>query len=763
VLRMPVLSYCALDPCDGDMKRQRDNLLALALRPEVSEAIYLASPRLHRNITVWQTIPDSISGQQIEWALAKYIGRMASWPVPFGLFAGVATGEIETGRDDEQVMISPLPAHRRRTRVDCELLSNLAIHLARLPEPRRRLSFKPNTSLAFAGDKFHYAEATVRVGRGIEYQPISVEPTPYLLSTLERARSGARLEELAEALVSDSAAATLEEAATYINALADAQLLIPDLGVTVTGGDPSAAMQEQLVAAGLDGIATSLASVSNQLASIDSCGVGVTPASYAPIVAMLKSLLTWAQADKADDRVQELDTKRVFHADLWMATSVPAKLSSHLVLEVQHAVDLLCRITPCQEEPTLAEFRRAFRERWEDREVPLVEALDEVAGIGFRAANIQNDKGAAPLAGTSLPIIENQPQTSCWPHHEAWLFDLRQQAIAKGLHEVVLCDDDLRTLAESIGESAPARLPDAMAVIIRLEKRGNDRLIWLQRISGPSGARLLGRLCHLDSNIDAIVREHVTREASLHPDVLFAEVAHLPEGWRTTNLSCRPVLRDFEIVYLGVSGTEPSFQISLDDLVVSVRNDRVVLRSRRLQREVVPRLSSNYRWDASMLSVCRFLAALEEQGSDSVRWSWGPLTNASWLPRVRFGRIVLVREQWRLDEQEMDVLAQAWNEEGSDPRRARAFRAVQALRIRRALPRYVILLDEDDEGDNGEFVDLDHQLLAHAFVGEVVTRGRRRLAEVFPEPGAAIVRSATGGHASEIILTFVRGPGADPG
>ncbi len=40
----------------------------------------------------------------------------------------------------------------------------------------------------------------------------------------------------------------------------------------------------------------------------------------------------------------------------------------------------------------------------------------------------------------------------------------------------------------------------------------------------------------------------------------------------------RPVLRAHEIVFLGVSGAPADHQLTLDDLLVSVRGDRIVLR-----------------------------------------------------------------------------------------------------------------------------------------------------------------------------------------
>src|SRR3970282_1583576 len=61
---------------------------------------------------------------------------------------------------------------------------------------------------------------------------------PYLTATLERARGGARLEPLAAALVADDPEVTQEEAAGFVDELVEAQILVPELGVAVTGPEP---------------------------------------------------------------------------------------------------------------------------------------------------------------------------------------------------------------------------------------------------------------------------------------------------------------------------------------------------------------------------------------------------------------------------------------------------------------------------------------------------------------------------------------------
>jgi hypothetical protein len=61
------------------------------------------------------------------------------------------------------------------------------------------------------------------------------------------------------------------------------------------------------------------------------------------------------------------------------------------------AVGLLHRVSPGLDNPQLRRFKETFRARYEDREVPLMEALDEEIGIGF-------DPSAHPAADES-PLL----------------------------------------------------------------------------------------------------------------------------------------------------------------------------------------------------------------------------------------------------------------------------------------------------------------------------------------------------------------------
>src|SRR5262249_22740810 len=125
-------------------------------------------------------------------------------------------------------------------------------------------------------------------GKDRKYHLVSVEPTPYLDATLARAAQGARLAELAAPLVDPEI--SIEEARGFVEELVAAQLLVPDLGVHITGPEPIDGLLAQLRAAGIDDPIPALDAARAAIAEIDAAGVGNPPARYTAIASSLEPL-----------------------------------------------------------------------------------------------------------------------------------------------------------------------------------------------------------------------------------------------------------------------------------------------------------------------------------------------------------------------------------------------------------------------------------------------------------------------------------------
>jgi lantibiotic biosynthesis protein len=738
----------------ADSAMLRARLGALVERPEVAEALFVASPSLAEALDTWRREPDGKKGLRAERALVRYFLRMASRATPFGLFSGCSTAVLEAGdapapaaeggaAPRTRLVLGPRTSYRRHTRLDMDYLFALCEELERAPEMRRELRYRPNSSLYRAGGRLRYAEARLD-DKTRSHHLVAVEASDYLEATLERARGGALAADLAAALVTAEGAAaeveiSREDADAFLTELIDSQVLVSDLSPPVTGPEAIHDLVDHLAGldAGQEG-ARRLAAARDALAELDAGGVGAPAERYRTIAADLETLPT------------KVEMARLFQVDM-VKLPAEASLGPEVMAEIVRGVDLMRRLSGRARQESLERFRKEFQERYgEQREAPLVEVLDEEIGIGFERAS---DLGAeaSPLLRNLALSPPAADTTYPWGPRQSVLLAKMQEAQAGGLQQIELTAEDLERMAPA-GAGEPQAFPDAFQVVATVAAaspealdRGEFQLL-VGHAGGPSGARLLGRFCHAEELLCDQTRKHLRAEEALHPEAIFAEIVHLPQG-RIGNILSRPVMREYEIPFLGRSGAPEERQIPVTDLLVSVRGNQIVLRSRRLGREIIPRLTSAHNFAMRSLGLYRFLCTLQSQEiAGGVGFSWGPLESAPFVPRVTHGRLVLARAGWWMTAEEIKQLAKA---AGTD-----RYAAVQEWRRRRRLPRLVALAD----GDNELLVDLDNTLAIDAFLDLVDERDRARLHELFPGPEALIAQGPEGRFVHELVVPFHRLP-----
>jgi class I lanthipeptide synthase len=753
VLRTPLLPRDTLDqwgdglavPAAGDDREQlaaaieadrqvlRARLQRLIARPEIREAIFVASPGLEASIDAWLADPTSEGGQKTEKSLVRYVSRMAARPTPFGLFAGNTIGALAEATHLE---LAARDRYRRYSRIDGDYLSDLTDALAADPAVRQRLLYRPNSSLCQVAGRLRYAMR--REGQSRSYSLVSVEPSDYLLATLARARAGARPADLATALCDADAEITREDADGFLTELIDSQVLVPDLAPPVTGpeavDDVIAQLAEISDLPDAQTAATAVATLRAIRATLGELdrGIGNPPAAYRGAAETLAALPATPEIH------------RLFQVNL-VPAAVKAELGRDVLDEIGRGIAILRRLARPRGADELSRFRDAFLERYETREVPLAEVLDEESGIGFAASQAPSAAASPLLEGLAFPGTPSE-ETMPWGARTSWLARRIAAAVASGAMELVLDEADLTAMEAG----TPTPLPDAFQAMIVLARAPDGELrIQLGSIGGPPGAALLGRFCHSDRAMHDVVAANIAAEEALRPDVVFAEVVHLADG-RLANISARPVLRAHEIVYLGRSGAPRDRQLPITDLLVSVREGRVVLRSRSLDREVVPRLTNAHNFVSGALGPYRFLASLQSQNLRPLGFGLGALGSLPFVPRIRIGRVVLHEASWTLRKPELDPVTTQTG--------AARMQALHRLRTAVRLPRWVCV----EDGDNVLPVDLDNVLAVDSFVQLVKQRPAVTLTELWPAPAELPVHGPDGRYANEIVVPFVRVPASEP-
>jgi len=696
VMRAPLLPMEELDRLRGDAQYWR----VLAERPEVREALHLASPALLQRLTEGK--PDD----KVAASVTAYLVRMCTRATPFGLFAGCSLGSVG---DTTALTVDGPEGTTRHSRPDTEVLAALVERLLADPSTRPAMAVEPNSSRYQAAGAMRLIESRLGEGRRTHHLVMITDDVP-LRCALDAAAGGRSVEKVARAVQAELDVEA-DEAREYVDALVDAHVLTPVAEPAVTGSEPLAHVLSALNGPGLAASSEALAQVAEELTKLDAAGLGNLPTAYDSVATSLLELA--GGGDKA--RLIQVD----LHRDGEGLT-----LGSDAVRLLTKGVDLLHRLSAHSADPALRQFKADFAARYEDREVPLMEALDEEMGIGYDRSSHPAADESPLLAGMDLGgVAGNYAFTA----RDATLLDLLMRSNGGNL------ELDAATVAR-LATATPLPLPDALAVFASVLDDG----IEIQSASGPSGAELLGRFCHGDSRLHDAVVSHLRAEEAYAPGVVFAEIIHLPEG-RIGNVLARPVLRDYELVLLGRSGAPAERQISVDELTVRLDGDRVVLYSHRLGAEVRPRLTTAHNPAWRGFGVYRFLAAVQNDGvAAGLGWDWGALSSAPSLPRVTAGKLVLARARWHLSAAELKTVT------GDDP-----IAGWRTLSEARGLPAELLIAD----GDNRLYVDTSSPALVATAAKVLRGRSAAVIEEVLSN---AIATGPQGRFAHELIVPFLR-------
>ena len=664
---------------------------------QIAEGMELASPDLVDGLKRWRDDPATKRSRSAERSLVRYLTRAASRPDLFGLAGGYAIGGFT---DTARLELSVRSELQARAFVDSGLLQQVVRRAAADAAGDPALVVRRNTGIYRAGGRLRVA---ARVPGSAKHRLVAMKATPSIELALATAGDGATVDALVETLV--EAGSPADHAPTLIGRLIASDMLVPTAEVTVTGPEPT----RQAIAA-LDSLPGSerYAEAVRQAAA----AVAGAPRQGSDTVAAVAAAIEPTGIEVSRRRCIQVDSRR----------PGAIELPGTVLAEMRRAIELLARIVPPPAAP-LKSFCRDFERRFATRSVPLLEALDPDFGVRFDWDDQPEfDPRAVVRRRALLALVDRGRRTGA----------------------VELGDRDIEALARR----RPAALPSAFGIITRLDARdaaavtsGAFQLVE-PVIHGPSGARLLGRLCRGDAELEAHVRDHLAREAALDPEVVFAEMSLAPETDAGLNITQRPVMREWEIEYGGASGAPPSRRLEPADLMVSVEDGEVVLRSVSLERRVIPTCNTamNPMWVS--LPAARFMLLIAHQGAAAnLRWQWEDLADAPELPCVTHGRTILTRRRWNVTAAEFED-----SRPGTD---AAAFRRLQEWRAARGIPLRVGF----DHPRSLLLVDFDNVLSVDAFLSSTRDLDVLRFVETAagdPSP----VHGPDGRYAHELIVPF---------
>jgi thiopeptide-type bacteriocin biosynthesis protein len=704
VYRFPLVSF--VEKINSALK-----LKEVAQSQRFQETIYISSPTLYSELRRWlkNEIKEEKEVSKLISSLYKYYNRMSSRCTPYGLFASCGTGIWE-----EINNIVSCESIKTKTRFDMNFVCALSQYLSKLSSIQTSLLFFPNTSIYSSGDHLRYVEYKYINNKRV-HSIISVDSSKYLLEVLNGAKIGAKINDLVKILVSQKI--PLNEAVSFIHELIDCQLLISELEPTITGRNSI-----QQITTILNTIESKSPSpeISNFITLFEKTNAVLKKLELQTEnkVPVYKELLTLFRS--FDIPIEE---NFFFQVDSFSDVKT-AYIDKSVQKNILSALSFLYKINSSTPNKNIEDFKFRFFENYGEREVSLAAVLDTESGIGYP----QKDTSGLNTIIDDLHIYDkNNFSLLKWNEIENYLLGKVANAIEAGNAVIKFNDEDVKMVSDVSG-----RMPPTFSVMFKMINTNTGKIQLNFIGGGASAANLLGRFAYGDKKIHQIIKNISAFEENLFDDKIIAEIIHLPES-RIGNILLRPVMRKYEIPYLAKSATSIDNQIFVDDLVVSVKKNRVVLKSRRLQREIVPRLSTAHNYNKKSLPIYQFLCDLQMQDIEkpTLTFSWGSLSNLfSFLPRAEYKNVVLFPATWNLPSVDFIELSKkistiSFAEEA------------ESWQKKWKMPQLIVLKD----GDNELLVDFENELSVSTFFDEIKNRSSIQVSEFLFDSENALIRN----------------------
>ncbi|MFI5608599.1 lantibiotic dehydratase [Amycolatopsis sp. NPDC051903] len=590
-------------------------LTAAVAEPRLVEAITLASPSLGAVLErVAAGEVAALKPKQLRRAalsVLRYDIRMRTRPTPFGLFAGVASGEFGDAAFERGT------ADRHRTHADMSWLLRIVHRAETDPAVLRGLRVRSHQALTGRGDRVlletpsGHGAAPGQTTRTI----VSARRSPVVAAALRAAASPVPVAELVRRLAgqfSDGAEAPVWR---LVRTLVEQELLITDLRPPLDGTDPL-----HHVLSGLpDGdLRARLQELDRLRGKYDTLAPGEGTVELTGLLAAAREIEDFATPLHVDTRVD-----------------VRLRLSEEVRAEVERAAEVLWRLSPPRlGMRPLRGFHGRFLERYgADRLVPVLELLDPTRSLGAPAGYEWPESEAAP---------EEAPEPAS-TKRDRLISELAMSALRDNSREAVLTDELVRELAYD--EPDPADLPNSCELYVHVvdQADGGFRVVVSPSPGSHHAGATSGRFHDLLPDWrDGEQRVHVS-------GAVRADLAFMPRSGRAANLAHTAGATGRRIT-AGLPDAPGTEEIPIAEIAVGATLERLYAVHVPTGRELVPVLPNMVSPAVQAPNVVRLLFELGLEGQRLWEpWNWGPMANAPFLPRIRYRRTVLAPATWRLD------------------------------------------------------------------------------------------------------------------
>ncbi len=550
-------------------------------------------------------------------SLRKYLIRMTRRATPFGFMSGVAIGQFT---DASTLRPNSNPIGIIEVFPDYAWLMNITAEIAKLDKDGCLPIFL-NPYIRQLGERLDVAHANAfSLGQSVH---VDLRVTSATDTVVELAAVGASRSEIIEELLARHEGVDRDTIVAFVDDL-------------IRNGIISEKLQPGLEAG------RELSSILSVLSKFST--LGEYSDALSKLDSLCRSISTVADLHSYWDDIQQIQNAISGEVSIDDRISINSSLSlqettlhENVARRVEQVANLLVNTDfyP-QRLPYLVEYEHHFLERYGvEGEVPILELLS--ASCGLEAPDTYRlPPRTYPLSSYS-PVAREQRTTA--------LIDAYAKALQCGSH-LDLSDELLATYATSDFRPPNPTLEFFVQVLSSsresLERDDFDLFVIPDGLA--QGGRSIGRFARLlGQDAYNLLNQLFDQEAS-QSETLLVQLRYMPDKARMANVA-RTTDLGLKLLSLG---TAEESELNLNDIHVGNDGSRFYLRDASSGRRL--RIIENHMM--STLNAPNVVRLMVDISNDWYRsfnmFDWGVLRDASFLPRVTRGRIILSPAQWNV-------------------------------------------------------------------------------------------------------------------
>ncbi|WP_234117503.1 lantibiotic dehydratase [Clostridium hydrogenum] len=736
MLRTPLLPINLYNNIfDGNLNEKNiiNELIKLSKNPIIRESIAVASLDLLSSLDKLEVCTDKKIKDQIISSILKYFIRMTTRTTPFGEFSGVTLGKFA---DKTEVSLKDIYKYTKRARPDMEWIYKLINSLEKNKNILNSLTIYWNPIASFVGSRVeipylsvYTQECNDTINEG---DTASIRASIVVKYIAKNTLHEIKYIDLVSLLKKEYDGISEEKITNLLKQLFEKEILITNLRPPLDIVSPYEYIMDKIKNIKFaEKEFCRLRKIDEMIKEYNILPIGKGELKYIAIINEMKAVAK---------------SKNYLQVDLSLNTQ-NILLNKKIANELSKASEIICKISSSSKESqNILEYKNDFISRYgEEREIPLLELLNIDRGIGFPAGYT--------MPTNTKSLHEKEDSNNYKKIKQKLLYKIIKAINTKQTSVSIAYEDvDSIEIKESIFKNMPISF-EVYALIKSKSKddidNGNYELFIAPCIGSDSAGKTFGRFTDiLDNqiykkfdNINSIEKEQMSSNK------IFAQLIFAPNTGSVGNICLSPNTRDYEIVISTSHSVNENSLISINDLVVGINNNKLYLKSRLLNQEII--VTTNNMFNRKMMpNICRFLLDI----SDDKKTPWFPsdlLFNFTekfpYVPEIKLDKIVISPQSWQLNESILGVKLKNIKEEDF-------LTALPLWRKEWNVPKLVYQV----EADNRLMLNLENKIHIKELLNILKKKKNIILKAVECNFNDCFVYSKSGKYVSEIVVPIVK-------